>query len=133
MNNSSQLSSPIGRILGFGVTSGIGLTIDIVLFACLLVLGVCPFFANLASAGCAVLFVFFASVRRVFRFRGSYLLTRFVLYVALQVAMVAAASAAVAYLALAIPAILAKAATIPFTFGANYSFMSLLTVESRRT
>ena len=133
VNSLDRLSSSFARILGFGATSGLGLAMDIALFAALIASGVDPFRANLASAGCAVLFVFFVSVRRIFRFRGSFLLSRFVIYAAWQVAMVAAASAAVGHVSLTVPAVVAKMATIPFTFGANYFFMSVITRESRRT
>jgi hypothetical protein len=92
-----------------------------------------PGWANAISATCAVVFVFFASVHRIFRYAGGFLAGLFLAYLTYQVAAVAAASAAVGYLVeQELAPALAKLVTIPVTFAANYLFMTLLTRAGRR-
>lgn len=115
------------RIAAFGLVSGIGWTMDFVIFGVLLALGTDPLVANLVSASCAVTFVYVASVRRVFEYRGGFLLGKFCAYVCYQIAAVTAASALIGWLAdLGPGGIGAKVLVTPATFAANYAFMHLL-------
>jgi putative flippase GtrA len=114
----------------FAAASGAGLGIDFLLFLALLAAGVAPGPANLVSGTAAVSFVYFASVRRIFSYRGSFLLGLFAAYLAYQAAGVSAASWAVAVLdARHVPPLLAKLALLPVTFPANYLFMTFLTAR----
>lgn len=111
---------------GFALVSGTGLAIDFALFAALTAGTAPPFAANLASAGCAVAFVYFASVRRVFR--DGPRAASFAAYLVYQAAAIALASLAVAALSRVLPApLLAKIAVLPATFAANFLFMRALT------
>ncbi|MDB5685592.1 MAG: hypothetical protein JWR77_181 [Rhizorhabdus sp.] len=116
------------NLLAFGVTSGGGLLIDIGLFLLLTRAGLGPFVANLISATAGVTFVYFVSVRRIFRYEGALLLPMFLAYLGYQALAVAAASAGVALLVRAgMMPFVAKLAILPFTFSANYLFMRMLT------
>ena len=121
-----------GKVLRFALVSGLGLAIDFALFLGLVALSFSPLAANAVSGACAVTFVYFASVRRIFSYAGRFLLGLFLAYVAYQVVGVSAASFAVSFLAaqLVSPA-LAKILILPVTFSANYLFMSLLTRRTR--
>lgn len=120
------------RVGRFAAVSGIGLALDFALFLTLVGLGIVPFAANAFSGACAVTFVYFASVRRVFSYRGSFLLHLFVAYLVYQVCGVAAASLAVAYLAEEwVSPGLAKILILPVTFTCNYLFMALLTRKAK--
>ncbi len=120
----------LGRLALFAAASGTGLGVDFLLFLSLLAGGAGPGWANLLSGTAAVSFVYFASVRRIFSYRGRFLLGLFAAYLAYQAAGVSLASWAVAALsALPMPPILAKLAILPVTFPANYLFMSLLTAR----
>lgn len=124
----SNLRKIVRSVLQFALVSGIGLAIDFAIFLSLVAAGASPFFANLTSGGCAVAFVYFASVRRIFSYRGEFLLGLFAAYLAYQAAAVTAASLAVGYLAQQFgPPALAKLAILPVTFAANYVFMWMLT------
>ena len=115
-------------VIGFAAASGIGLLIDLALFLVLIQAKLTPTFANLLSATAAVTLVYFATVHRVFSYRGRFLLPLFVGYLAYQAAAVTAASLAVGWLARYwMPPALAKLAILPVTFSANFLFMSLLT------
>ena len=121
------------RIVKFGFVSAAGLALDFVIFLALIGLDVAPFVANAASATAAVTFVYFASVRRIFSYRGGFLLGLFAAYLAYQAAGVTAASLAVAYLSdHYLPPVAAKIAILPVTFTANYLFMALITRRSPR-
>ena len=126
------LAALVERALKFAVTSGLGLGLDVGVFAALTAFGVAPGVANLISAACGVTFVYFASVRRVFSYEGERLLSLFALYVAYQVAAVAGASWAVAELARLIWPLAAKIAILPVTFSANFLFMQFITRSRRR-
>lgn len=118
----------VSRVAAFAAVSGVGLGLDVGLFYTLTELGARAGFANLASAFAAVTFVYFASARRIFLYRGGFLLPLFALYVGYQVVAVALASWAVDAIALAgVAPILAKLMILPATFSANYLFMSYLT------
>ncbi len=119
------------QILGFALISGIGLGIDFVIFLLLMAAGLGPFTANLVSGACAVTFVYFASVRRIFSYAGRFLVGLFLAYLAYHAAGVTAASWAVGYLSAWTLPVLAKLLILPVTFGANYLFMLLLTRSAR--
>ncbi len=123
-----MLRSQIKSLFAFGVTSGGGLVLDIGLFLLLEKAGLGPFVANLISATAGVTFVYFVSVRRIFRYEGALLLPMFFAYLGYQALAVAAASAGVALLVRAgcVPFV-AKLAILPLTFSANYLFMRMLT------
>lgn len=120
------------KIAKFAVVSGTGLVIDFAVFLALIALGLSSFRANLLSATCAVTFVYFASVRRIFSYGGSFLFGLFFAYLAYQAIGVTAASLAVSYLAqhFLLP-VAAKLVILPVTFGANYIFMAVLTSRGR--
>jgi putative flippase GtrA len=118
----------LSRIFRFGLVSGVGLTLDVCLFAVLVRTGMRPGWANLISAGAAVTFVYFASTRRVFAYEGRFLYELFLVYVAYQLLAVAAASWAVdALVRFGMFPVVAKLAILPVTFSANYLFMRFLT------
>lgn len=115
-------------LLAFGVTSGGGLALDIGMFLLLTAAGIGPFVANLISATAGVTFVYFVSVRRIFRYEGTLLLPMFLAYLGYQALAVAAASAGVALLVrIGLAPYVAKLAILPLTFSANYLFMRMLT------
>lgn len=115
-------------VIRFAAASGIGLLLDLGLFLLLVLTKLTPTQANLVSATAAVTFVYFATVHRVFSYRGRFLVPLFLVYLAYQAAAVTAASVAVGYLARYwfLPAI-AKLVILPVTFSANFLFMSFLT------
>jgi putative flippase GtrA len=116
------------RIVGFAAVSGVGLAVDFAVFFLLIQAGLSPFGANAVSGACAVTFVYFASVRRIFSYRGHFLLGLFAAYLVYQVCGVTAASLLVQFLAEGfVSAGLAKILILPLTFTSNYLFMSLLT------
>jgi putative flippase GtrA len=122
----------VQRLLRFALVSGVGLGLDFVLFIALLWLSVAPFPANMISAACAVSFVYFASVRKIFQYQGGFMLGLFLLYLVYQVVAVTAASWGVSFLAdRFVSPVAAKVIILPLTFGANYLFMTLLTRKGR--
>lgn len=125
-----RLRRHVGRLALFAAVSGAGLAIDFLLFLAFLASGTTAGYANLLSGTAAVSFVYFISVRRIFSYRGSFLLGLFIAYLAYQAAGVGLASWAVASLvAFQVPPLLAKLLILPVTFPANYAFMSLLTAR----
>lgn len=120
------------RVAKFALVSGIGLGLDFAVFLLGVHAGASPFAANAVSGTCAVTFVYFASVRRIFAYRDRFLLGLFVAYLAYQACGVTAASLAVAWLSEhhTSPGV-AKIVILPVTFTANYLFMSLLTRRGR--
>lgn len=125
-----RLRAHLRRLALFAAASGAGLAIDFLLFLAFLAGGTTPGYANLLSGTAAVSFVYFTSVRRIFSYRGRFLLGLFVAYLAYQSAGVGLASWAVTSLAaLQVPPLLAKLMILPVTFPANYVFMSLLTAR----
>jgi putative flippase GtrA len=119
----------LARLAKFAVVSGLGLGLDVLAFCLLLGLGAAPFQANAAGASAAVTWVYFASVRRIFRYGGRSLRGRFAAYAAYQMAGIAAASWAVGGMVhlLGVQPLIAKLAVTPLTFLANYLFMAWLT------
>ena len=125
--------SLIGQIGGFGLVSACGLALDCGLFALLVHgSGLAPGWANALSAGAAVTFVFFASVRRVFADQGGLLLLRCLLYGAAQITLVAGASIAVGWLhRCGCWPLVAKLAILPATFSCNFLLMRGLVALTR--
>lgn len=120
------------RVWKFAVVSGTGLGLDFAVFLALIWLGVSPFTANGVSGTCAVTFVYFASVRRIFSYGGRFLFGLFLAYLTYQAIGVTAASLAVAFLsANSVSPPVSKLLILPVTFSANYLFMSLLTRRGR--
>lgn len=116
----------------FAAVSGAGLAADILIFLGLIKLGLPALFANAISATCAVTWVYFASVKRIFRYQGDFLIALFFAYVAYQVGAIAAASGAVELLARTeMRPLTAKLVILPITFTANYVFMAWLTRRGR--
>jgi putative flippase GtrA len=125
--SSDRARAILARILRFAATSGTGLAIDLLLFYALITTGLSPENSNFCSASSGVLYVFFASLRRVFQHEGHYLAALLLSYVGFQLVAVVAASAAIGVLAplLGSP-VLSKLLILPVTFGANFLFMSLI-------
>lgn len=121
-------------MLHFGVISGIGWLIDFSVFSGLAWAGVPVWAANMAGASIAVLFVFFSSVRRVFRYQGSYLLGKLIAYIAYQVVAITLASLLIDALTqwMGIAPLLSKVLVTPLTFYANFQFMSFITTGRLR-
>jgi glycosyltransferase involved in cell wall biosynthesis/uncharacterized membrane protein len=117
------------RLWGFGAVSGLGWTLDFLVFTLLVQTGADPAAANAVGASLAVTWVYFASVRRIFRYGGDSRRSRFAAYAVYQVVGITAASAAVSGIVLLTAAhpLFAKLAVTPVTFLANYLFMSWLT------
>jgi putative flippase GtrA len=116
-------------VFKFAVISGTGWLIDFAIFVLLTGTGLSPFLANVAGAGTAVTFVFFASVRKVFEYQGGYLVGKLVLYLCFQVVAVNLASLAIQLLVShpLIPPLSAKILVTPITFYLNFQFMAYLT------
>jgi putative flippase GtrA len=116
------------RIVKFAGVSGAGLCLDYAVYTLLCSTGIDAGVANLVSAACGVTFVFLASARHIFEGGDGFLLRLFVLYAAYQVVAIALASGAV-HEATALFGgryLLGKTAILPFTFTANYLFMTWL-------
>lgn len=115
------------KLIGFALVSGVGLGIDFCVFVGMLHMESSIFVANIFAGGCAVTFVYFVSIRRIFAYRGGFLYGLFLAYLGYQIVGVSLASLAVSLLAAqGFPAIAAKIMILPLTFAANYLFMSLL-------
>lgn len=132
MRPNATLAELTTRIFRFGITSGVGLAIDVGIFIALTASQLPSGLANFISATCGVTFVYFASVRRIFSYRGEKLFVLFVAYLAYQAAAVTGASWAVAILAEIMLPILAKLLILPVTFSANFIFMHFLTRQRQR-
>jgi putative flippase GtrA len=118
------------RVLRFGLVSGLGLALDVTLFLTLVHAGVGAFEANVVSSGAGLTFVYCASVRRIFRYDGRFIVPLFAAYVIYHVCgtlFVSWAISGVVHLGVA-PAI-PKVGILPATFTANYLFMSWLTAH----
>ena len=121
------------RALRFGLVSGIGLSLDVALFLTLVHGGVGAFGANVVSSGAGLTFVYCASVRRIFRYDGRFIVPLFAAYVFYHVCgtlLVSWLISGVVHLGVA-PAI-PKIGILPATFTANYLFMSWLTLHRER-
>ena len=123
----------LGRAFHYGLVSGMGLALDIALFLVLVGAGVGPFAANLVSSGSALTFVYLASVRRVFRYDGHFIVPLFAAYALYHVCGTLAVSWVISALVHAgIAPAMAKVGILPVTFATNYVFMSWLTRKRER-
>ncbi len=118
----------LGRILKFAGVSGAGLCLDYAIYTLLCTSGLDAGVANLVSAACGVTFVFVVSARRVFASSEHFLLSLFVAYALYQVAAISLASWAVHGATVLFHGrfLLGKTLVLPFSFSANYLFMSWL-------
>jgi putative flippase GtrA len=124
----------LGRIVKFAGASAAGLCLDYAVYTLLCMSGLDAGVANLASAACGVTFVFVVSARRIFASRGHFMLGLFAAYALYQVAAISLASLAVhgATELLDGRFLLGKTLVLPFSFSANYLFMSWLFGARRR-
>jgi hypothetical protein len=103
------------------------------MFLTLVQAGVGAFAANIVSSAAGLTFVYCASVRRIFRYDGRFIVPLFAAYVFYHVCgtlFVSWAISCVVHLGVA-PAI-PKIGILPATFTANYLFMSWLTGHRER-
>lgn len=116
------------RIVRFAGVSGAGLLIDYAIYSVLCELGLAAGWANLISAATAVTFVFVVSARHIFEAPGEFRMRPFAIYAGYQVIAVSLASAAVGGMTTLLDGryLLGKTAVLPFSFTANYLFMSWL-------
>jgi putative flippase GtrA len=116
------------RVVKFAGVSGAGLCLDYAVYALLCSAGLDAGVANLVSAACGVTFVFVVSARHIFESGGGFMLRLFAVYAVYQVIAIAIASGAV-HEATALfggQYLLGKTVVLPFSFTANYLFMSWL-------
>ena len=116
------------RIVKFAGASGAGLCLDYVVYTLLCSAGLDAGVANLASAACGVTFVFAVSARHIFEGGEGFLARLFVIYAAYQVIAITLASGAVHEATALFDGryLLGKTVILPFSFTANYLFMSWL-------
>ncbi|HEB0893496.1 MULTISPECIES: GtrA family protein [Citrobacter] len=121
-------------IFRFAVVSGLGWLIDFSIFVLLNSLGFPVWLANIVGATAAVLFVFFASVRKIFQYNGHYILWKLLNYIVYQIIAIICASLLIDFIALqfGMLPIIAKIIVTPLTFYANFQFMSFLTTGRLR-
>ncbi|EPB5648976.1 GtrA family protein [Citrobacter braakii] len=121
-------------IFRFAVVSGLGWLIDFSIFVLLNSLGFPVWLANIVGATTAVLFVFFASVRKIFQYNGHYILWKLLNYIVYQIIAIICASLLIDFIALqfGMLPIIAKIIVTPLTFYANFQFMSFLTTGRLR-
>jgi hypothetical protein len=121
------------RALRFGLASGIGLALDIALFLALVHSGVGAFGANIVSSAAGLTFVYCASVRRIFRYDGRFIVPLFAAYVFYHVCGTLFVSWAISgVVRLGVAPAIPKVGILPVTFTANYLFMSWLTAHRER-
>ncbi|WP_426345325.1 GtrA family protein [Alcaligenes sp. HNGD-HTN06] len=121
-------------IMRFGLVSGFGWLIDFVLFTTLTSIQTPVWLANIIGATTAVTFVFFASIKRIFQYDGHYLIKNLVVYLIYQVIAILLASFIIDLITsiAQIKPIYSKIIVTPFTFYANFQFMSYLTTGKLR-
>ena len=121
-------------IFRFAVVSGLGWLIDFSIFALLNSLGFPVWLANIVGATTAVLFLVFASVRKIFQYNGHYILWKLLNYIVYQIIAIICASLLIDFIALqfGMLPIIAKIIVTPLTFYANFQFMSFLTTGRLR-
>ncbi len=116
------------KIFRFALVSGMGLALDVCIFLVLVHFGVVPLIANLFSAATSTTFVYFVSISTIFSYRGKFALPLFVIYCLYQFIAIVTTSYFVSLLAKYFgQPLLAKIIVLPFTFSANFLFMTLLT------
>jgi putative flippase GtrA len=121
------------RAFRYGIVSGIGLAIDLTLFLTLVSAGVDAFAANIVSSATGLTFVYCASVRRVFRYEGQFIVPLFAVYLFYHLCGTLLVSGAISGLVrLGVAPALTKVGILPLTFTANYLFMSWLTGRRER-
>jgi len=119
-------------LLKFGLISGLGWLIDFSIFVALGAAGFIPGVANGIAATVAVTFVYFSSLRPIFKYEGHYMMRKLMAYWLYQIVAVTLASLAVNFLAtVGMHSIVAKIVVTPFTFLANYLFMKWLAEVGR--
>lgn len=127
-----SLRDHAGRLIRFALVSGTGLAIDLLIFLGLVQV-IPAFAANFISSCAAVTFVYFASVQRIFRYRGQFVPAMFGSYAGYQVVGILLGSWAVSALVHAgLAPAWSKIAILPVTFGCNYLFMWWLTSSPER-
>jgi hypothetical protein len=117
------------QALKFAGVSGVGWLIDFCVFLSLVHAAVMPSFANMASSTLGVSFVYFASVRHIFRYQGRFLWAKWVVYVAFEAFVISSVSAVIGWAGahLEAPVWLVKIGVTPVTLAANFLFMKALT------
>jgi len=119
-------------LLKFGLISGLGWLLDFSIFVALGAAGFLPGVANGIAATVAVTFVYFSSLRPIFKYEGHYMMRKLMAYWLYQLVAVTLASLTVNFLATAgMHSIVAKIVVTPFTFLANYLFMKWLAEVGR--
>jgi putative flippase GtrA len=95
--------------------------------------GVKPFAANVVASAAGLTFVYFASVRRVFRYEGQFLTAMFATYAVYHLwGTLLVAWGVSELIAFGWHPAGAKILILPMTFAANYLFMSWLTSQPLR-
>ncbi|MBX0301942.1 GtrA family protein [Cryobacterium sp. 1639] len=114
------------ELVGFFLSTLLGLSIDLGLFAWGVAAGLMPGLANLLSSACAVTVMYFLSSRLTFR--SAQTTSRFVLFVMWYVAsiMVFSLLVQVAHDTFAVEAFWAKLLTLPLSFAANFVAVRLI-------
>ena len=121
------------RALRFGLVSGLGLALDVALFLTLVHARVGAFEANVVSSAAGLTFVYCASVRRIFRYDGRFIVPLFAAYVLYHVCGTLFVSWAISgVVRLGVAPAIPKIGILPATFTANYLFMSWLTAHRER-
>lgn len=119
----------IRTLVSFAGVSGIGLALDFSIFQSLVLLGLHPSSANAISSAAGITFVYFASVRRIFKYEGHFLIAKWLTYICYEALLIAIVSITIGRLSedLHAKAWLIKIGVTPLTFLANFIFMSWLT------
>jgi len=113
------------RIVKWFFTVGIGLIIDLIIFYTLSSNSVNIFLSSLISSGLAITFVYFSSIRYVFRDKD-YAISRyilFILYYAISISFFSFMITVLVYEFSLVP-LVAKIVTLPCSFLVNYFFAS---------
>lgn len=114
-------------LLKFGFVSGLGWILDFSIFSALCYFGMQAGLANAFAASVAVTFVFFSSLRPIFRDHGNYVGRKLLIYWVYQMIAVSLASYSVGYLAITgLNPLLSKVVVTPVTFMVNFLFMRWL-------
>ena len=121
------------RMFRYALVGGAGLVLDFTLFLALVHAGLGSFKSNIVSSGTTLTFVYFISVRQIFRYHGKFILPLFAAYLTYHFCGTLLVSWVIMRLVhLDIAPALAKIAILPATFTANYLFMSWLTRNRER-
>ncbi|MDR1195223.1 MAG: GtrA family protein [Endomicrobium sp.] len=83
----------------FFITSGIGWLIDILIVWILVsAVNIAPFFANVVGSTIGILFVFFASLYKIFENNGKYIIIKLIIYIIYSIFLILAMSFMVQFL-----------------------------------